>query len=79
MSEAMLIEERSESIREDRKQPQGESMKLLIRADKNETVASGHVQRCLSVADAFRDLGGDVTFVSSDHGAVSAVNGRGYD
>jgi spore coat polysaccharide biosynthesis predicted glycosyltransferase SpsG len=54
-------------------------MKLLIRADKNEIVASGHVQRCLSVADAFRALGGEVTFVSADRGAVDTVTGRGYE
>jgi UDP-2,4-diacetamido-2,4,6-trideoxy-beta-L-altropyranose hydrolase len=35
---------------------------LLIRADANSQIGTGHVMRCLSLAQAWRDSGGDVIF-----------------
>lgn len=51
---------------------------LYIRADMNETIATGHIMRCLSVADAAKELGSDTTFILADEQAKSLVEGRGY-
>ncbi|TWU37667.1 UDP-2,4-diacetamido-2,4,6-trideoxy-beta-L-altropyranose hydrolase [Novipirellula aureliae] len=40
-------------------------MRLLIRADASATIGAGHVMRCLALAQAWQDAGGDVTFVSA--------------
>ena len=53
-------------------------MKLIIRADSNKTVAMGHVMRCLSIADAVRDAGGEVVFVTASNDPEALITARGY-
>ncbi len=38
---------------------------LIIRADAGPAIGTGHVMRCLALAEAWQDTGGDVFFVSS--------------
>lgn len=52
---------------------------IYIRVDMNEQIATGHVMRCLSIADALRGLGEPVTFILADEQAVSLLKQRGYD
>lgn len=52
---------------------------LYIRVDANETIATGHVMRCLSIADAARELGEDTTFIMADKSAERLVNAKGYN
>lgn len=54
------------------------SQKLLIRTDGNEKIAMGHVMRCLSIAEAFRSLGGEVEFLLADDYVCSVLDGRGF-
>lgn len=53
-------------------------MKLLIRADANRTIASGHIQRCLSIADAIVQRDVEVVFVSSEAEAKQVLAGKKY-
>ena len=40
-------------------------MQLVVRADGNAAMGTGHVMRCFALAQAWRDRGGDVTFRSA--------------
>ncbi len=51
---------------------------LYIRTDMNEKIATGHMMRCLSIADAVRKLGDDVTFILADRNAMSLLNQHGF-
>lgn len=51
---------------------------LYIRVDANETIATGHVMRCLSIADAAKKLGKDTTFIMADDSAEQLVKSKGY-
>lgn len=51
---------------------------LYIRTDMNEQIATGHLMRCLSVADAVRQCGGEVTFILADGQAVPMLESRRY-
>lgn len=52
---------------------------ILFRADGNPQVGSGHIMRCLSLADAFQDDGQAVVFVTADDCFQAAIRKRGYE
>ena len=52
---------------------------FYIRSDGNEIIGSGHIMRCLSVADALRDLGQTVVFITSDGCFQSVIKRKGYE
>ena len=41
-------------------------MKIGIRVDANEIVATGHVMRCLAIAEELRKIGQELLFISAD-------------
>ena len=49
---------------------------IYIRVDANNIIATGHLFRCISIAEALRELGEDVTFVMADNNGVSLLEGR---
>ena len=51
---------------------------LYIRTDMNEQIATGHVMRCLSIADAAKDKGEDTIFILADGQASELLEQRGY-
>ncbi len=51
---------------------------ILIRADGNETIGTGHVMRCLSVADALAEIGTDIRFLLADETMLPAIRQRGF-
>lgn len=53
--------------------------RIGIRADANEIVATGHVMRCLAIADALRETGEKPVFVAADDAPKSLVLSRGYE
>lgn len=52
---------------------------LYFRVDMNPTIATGHMMRCLSIADEVRELGGGVTFIAADEYPMELCKSRGYD
>ena len=48
---------------------------LYIRTDMNHTIATGHVMRCLAIADAAKSIGEEVTFLLADRQAEEIVQG----
>ena len=50
---------------------------IYIRADMNGVIATGHVMRCLAVADAARDMGEETTFLLADGEATALLEKRG--
>ena len=53
--------------------------KVLIRTDSNEVVSSGHVMRCLSIADALRNFDIVSVFAVSSTDMNEVIRARGYD
>lgn len=51
---------------------------LYIRVDMNAVIATGHVMRCIAIADAVRALGEETTFILADEQAVQLLEARGY-
>lgn len=51
---------------------------ILFRADGNSKIGSGHIMRCLSLADVFRELGHTPFFISASEHLQSLIQGRGY-
>lgn len=51
---------------------------LYIRTDMNGQIATGHVMRCLSIADAAKDAGVDTVFILADEQACDLLLKRGY-
>lgn len=51
---------------------------IYIRVDMNNVIATGHMMRCLSVADAALDMGIETTFIVADEQALPLLEQRGY-
>lgn len=51
---------------------------LYIRTDMNSIIATGHVMRCLAIADAAASQGEEVTFILADEQAAGLVRQRGH-
>lgn len=52
--------------------------RLYIRVDMNQTIATGHVMRCLSIAEAAKDEGADVIFILADTQAEELIQSKGF-
>lgn len=50
-----------------------------IRADANETVATGHMMRCITIAEQIKKLGGQVLFLTADEQADDMLSRRGME
>lgn len=53
--------------------------KICIRVDGNEIIATGHVMRCLSIAEQIRKLGAEVVFVVADDRTCPIIRDKNYD
>lgn len=51
---------------------------LYIRADMNDTIATGHIMRCLAIAEAAKGLGEDTTFITADEIPGELIREKGY-
>ena len=51
---------------------------IYIRTDMNNLMATGHVMRCLAIADAAKSLGEDVTFILADVQASELLEKYGH-
>lgn len=51
---------------------------IYIRADMNNIIATGHIMRCLTIADAAKALGVDTVFILADEQAVQMIQQCGY-
>lgn len=52
---------------------------IWIRADGGKEIGIGHIMRCLSIADALRQLGEQVCFLLADASAVPLLKQRGQE
>ena len=52
---------------------------IIFRTDANPKVGMGHIMRCLSIVDAFRDKGKDIVFVLADHHVEEQIHKSGYE
>lgn len=51
---------------------------LYIRTDINKIIATGHLMRCIAIADAAKEVGEDVTFILADESGKDYVEKKGY-
>lgn len=49
---------------------------VFIRTDANEKVATGHVMRCITVAEKLQEMGEKIIFLFRDVDSVKVLNGR---
>lgn len=53
-------------------------MMFYIRADANSIIGSGHVMRCLAIAEAMKKKGVESTFITADREAEELITSYGY-
>lgn len=53
--------------------------RAYLRVDMNETIATGHMMRCLSIADALREMGREPVFITADRKPLELLESRGYE
>lgn len=54
-------------------------MKIGIRVDANEIVATGHVMRCLAIAEELRKIGQELLFISADDFQRPLIEQKGFE
>ena len=52
---------------------------IYIRVDMNPVIATGHVMRCLSIADEVSRLGAKAVFITADEYPAEVIHDRGYE
>lgn len=52
---------------------------FCFRADANEKIGTGHVMRCLSIAEKMREYGEDVCFISADRCSAQIIESRNFE
>ena len=52
---------------------------LYIRADMNSEISTGHVMRCLSIADAASGMGAKAVFICADDQPKELIKSRGHE
>lgn len=50
-----------------------------IRADGNNQIGIGHIMRCLTIADALKEIGEGVVFFIADHSCEEMISDRGFE
>lgn len=50
---------------------------IYIRVDMNPAIATGHLMRCLSIADVARGIGEDTTFLTTGDNPARMIRDRG--
>ena len=55
--------------------------RLIIRADANAQIGTGHLMRCLALAQAWQDVGGEVIFVTAcrNEGLLGRLREEGFE
>lgn len=56
-------------------------MNVIFRTDASTEIGSGHVMRCLTLANAIRNIGGNVRFICKEHPSnlISKIIDSGYE
>ena len=52
---------------------------IIFRADGNAQIGTGHIMRCLSIAEAARDMGEECLFVNASNDMSSVIRDKGFD
>jgi len=53
-------------------------MNIVFRADANPNIGMGHIMRCLSIADAYKSVGHNVTFIIASSEVEELIKKRGF-
>lgn len=52
---------------------------IIVRADANSFIGTGHIMRCKTIATSLREIGVEVVFVTSDNEANEIIKNSGFE